>query len=270
MPVLSASRKWQILMTPTFKELPTIPIFLDAKMVHVGVPATIGWDTSNSTQKHGLIAGNSGSGKSTHLMLCLAKVQKYLPSSTRLYLMDFKGSDDFRYLRDIPNARYYAHERCAEGLRAFHEEIEGRLREDPDRSPLFAVFDEFSSFISYTSVADKKLAGQCQMWLMNAIFMSRQVGGFCWLCTQRPDQSIMPSGGARDQFGVRVWWGRFSSTDAAQMMFGDLYRQIPEDFSGGVGHGIAYMDGKGLFEVVAPRIRYMDAVKDAIADLVTR
>ena len=49
-----------------------------------------------------------------------------------------------------------------------------------------------------------------------------------------------------------------------------MYKQIPEDFNGGVGHGIAYMDGKGLFEVVAPRIRRMDAVKDAIADLVTR
>ena len=39
---------------------------------------------------------------------------------------------------------------------------------------------------------------------------------------------------------------------------------------GGLGHGIAYMDGKGLFEVVSPRIRRMDDVKEAIRELVTR
>lgn len=261
-------------MTKTFEQLPTIPIFLDAKLVRAGIPSYIGWDTGASTLHHGLISGNSGSGKSTHLTLLLAKVKKYMPHSTRLYLMDFKGSDDFKYLRDIPNARYYAHEKCIDGLRAFSGEIESRLQDNPDRTPLFAVFDEYASFISYTSVADKMsrthLASQCNMWLMNAIFMSRGVGGYCWLCTQRPDQSIMPSGGARDQLGVRVWWGRFSSTDAAQMMFGDMYKQIPENYSGGMGHGIAYIDGKGLFEVIAPRIRNMGAVKEAIADLVTR
>ena len=54
------------------------------------------------------------------------------------------------------------------------------------------------------------------------------------------------------------------------MMFGDIYKQIPEDYSGGVGRGIAYMDGRGLFEVTAPRIRRIGAVRDAIADFVTR
>ena len=256
-------------MTETFDTLPTIPIFFDAKLLRAGFPSYIGWETGASTLHHGLIAGNSGSGKSTHLMLSMAKFGKYLPTA-RLFLMDFKGSDDLRYLRDIPKAKYFSHDRCADGLRAFSEEIESRLQDNPDRSPLFAVFDEYASFVSYTSIADKKLAAQCQMWMMNALFLSRSVGGYVWLCTQRPDQSIMPSGGARDQFGVRVWWGRFSSDDAAKMMCGDMYKQIPEDYSGGVGHGIAYLDGKGMFEVVAPRIRHMDAVKDAIADLVTR
>lgn len=254
----------------TSNKLPVIPVFFDAKTLYASVPSVIGWDTSRSTQHHWLIAGNSGSGKSTHLMLCLAKVQKYMPRSTRLYLMDFKGSDDFRFLRDIPNARYYAHDHCADGLRAFNEEITSRLQDNLDRTPLFAVFDEYASFISYTAIMDKKLSAQCQMWMMNALFMSRGVGGYCWLCTQRPDQSIMPSGGARDQFGVRVWWGRFSTTDAAQMMFGDMHKQIPEEFQGGVGRGVAYMDGKGIFEVAAPRIRRMDAVKEAIYELVTR
>ena len=134
-------------MTKTFEPLPSIPIFLDAKLLRAGFPSYIEWETGSSTLHHGLIAGNSGSGKSTHLMLCLAKVQKYMPRSTRLYLMDFKGSDDFRYLRDIPNARYYAHDKCVDGLRAFSEEIESRLQDNPDRSPLFAVFDEYASFI---------------------------------------------------------------------------------------------------------------------------
>lgn len=246
-----------------------VPLFLDADALREGRQEHIYWDAASSTQHHWLIAGNSGSGKSTHLSLSLAKSSKTLPLA-RLYLMDFKGSDDFRYLANIPNSRYFSREKCADGLRLFSQEIESRLQNSPDRFPLFAVFDEFASFISYTSIVDKKLAAQCQIWLMNALFMSRSVGGFCWLCTQRPDQSIMPSGGARDQFGVRVWWGRFSSDDAAKMMFGDMYKQIPEDYVGGVGHGIVYIDGKGLFEVVAPRIRRMEAVKDAIADFVTR
>lgn len=52
------------------------------------------------------------------------------------------------------------------------------------------------------------------------------------------------------------------------MMFGDM--EIPQNFVGGVGQGIAYMDGKGLFEVTAPRIRRMEAVREAIVDFVTR
>lgn len=254
-------------MIETSERLPIIPTFLDTKMLRAGISSYIGWDAASSTQHHWLIAGNSGAGKSTHLMLCLAKASKYLPEA-RLYLMDFKGSDDFHYLRNVPGARYYAHKSCADGLRAFSEEIESRLQDNPDRTPIFAVFDEYASFASYTSIVDKKLANQCQMWMMNALFMSRSVGGYCWLCTQRPDQSIMPSGGARDQFGVRVWWGHFSSPDAAKMMFGDM--PIPENYVGGVGSGIAYMDGRGLVEVTAPRIRRIDAVKEAILDFVTR
>lgn len=247
----------------------SIPVFLNSELLHLGVPAYIGWDTTSSTLHHWLIGGNSGAGKSTHLMLCLAKVAKYLPTA-RLYLMDFKGSDDFRYLRSIPGARYFAHDKCADGLRLFNQEVESRLQDNPDRTPIFGVLDEFGSFTSYMDIADRKLSAQCRMWLMNAIFMSRQVGGYCWLCTQRPDQSIMPSGAVRDQLGVRAWWGRFSSEDAAKMMFGDMYKQIPEDYCGGVGHGIAYMDGRGLFEVTAPRIQRMDAVRNAITDFVTR
>lgn len=250
-----------------------IPMFFNSALLHLGIPSYIGWDTTSSTLKHWLIGGNSGAGKSTHMMLCLAKASKYLPAA-RLYLMDFKGSDDFRYLkslqnsRDSPKIRYFAHEKCADGLQQFSQEIESRLQDNPDRTPIFAVFDEYASFISYMSIADKKLAAQCQMWMMNALFMSRSVGGHCWLCTQRPDQSILPSGGARDQFGVRVWWGRFSSPDAAKMMFGSM--EIPPNFMGGVGKGIAYIDGKGLFEVTAPRIRRMEAVKEAIASFVSR
>lgn len=250
----------------TFDKI-NIPVFLNTELLDLGVPAYIGWDVTNSSQHHWLIGGNSGAGKSTHLMLSIAKGAHYLPTA-RLYLMDFKGADDFRYLKDIPNARYFSHKRCADGLRQFSEEIESRLQDNPDRTPIFCAFDEYGSFSSYMGVVDKKLAVQCQMWMMNALFMSRSVGGYCWLCTQRPDQSIMPSGGARDQFGVRVWWGRFSSPDAARMMFGDM--EIPSNFVGGVGNGIAYMDGKGLFEVTAPRIRRMEAVKAAIVDFVTR
>lgn len=248
---------------------PVIPVFINAQLLKAGVSSYIGWDTASSTQHHWLVGGNSGSGKSTHLMLCLAKMSKFLPES-RLYYMDFKGSDELRYLRDAPGARYYAHTACTEGLRRFSEEVESRLQNNPDRTPIFAVFDEYASFASYTTIQDRKLAAQCQMWMMNALFMSRAVGGYCWLCTQRPDQSIMPSGGARDQFGVRVWWSRFSSIDAQQMMFGDVYKQIPESYVGDVGKGIAYMDGRGLFEVVAPRISDMEAVKKAILRFVTR
>lgn len=247
-----------------------VPLFLDADALREGHRERVYWDATSSAQHHWLIGGNSGSGKSSHLALCLATVSKRLPSA-RGYLFDFKGSDDFRYLLNLPGSRYFTHDKCTDGLRLFSAEVESRLQDNPDRTPIFAIFDEYASFASYTAIADKKLAAQCQMCMMNALFMSRSVGGYCWLCTQRPDQSIMPSGGARDQFGVRVWWGRFSSDDAAKMMFGDMYKQIPENYSGGVGHGIAYIDGKGrLFEVAAPRIRHMDVAKEAIADLLTR
>ena len=256
-------------MTVTSEPLRPVPLLLDKRLLQAGTQSYINWEPARSTQHMALIGGNTGSGKSTHLMLWLFKVWKYIPSA-RLYLVDFKGSDDFAFLRTVPDCRYYAHLDCAKGLEQFSGEIEARLEGSPDRSPLFIVFDEYASFISYMSIADKKLAAQCQMWMMNALFMSRGVGGYCFLCTQRPDQSIMPSGGARDQFGVRIWWGRFASSDAKIMMFGDMAKQIPDDYVGGVGRGIAYIDGRGMYEVVAPRIRNMEAVRQAITDLVTR
>lgn len=246
-----------------------VPIFVDAQALRIGSMSYIEWDSASSTQHMALIGGNTGSGKSTHLMLWLFKVRKYLPDA-RLYLVDFKGSDDYTYLREVPNCRYYARLDCAKGLELFSGEIEARLSGNPDRTPLFIVFDEYASFISYLGVADKKLAAQCQMWMQNALFMSRGVGGYCFLCTQRPDQSIMPNGGARDQFGVRVWWGNFASNDAKTMMFGDMAKQISEDYVGGVGRGLVYIDGRGLYEVVSPRIRNMDVVKQAILELATR
>ena len=202
-------------------------------------------------------------------MLLLAKIAKYLPDA-RLYLLDFKGSDDLKYLREVPDARYYVHQSCIDGLKAFYAEVESRLRDNPDRTPLIAVFDEYASFSSYVNATDKKLAAQCQTWVLNTLLMSRSIGGYFWLCTQRPDQSIMPGGGARDQFGVRVWWGRFSSTEAQQMLFGDLYKQIPPDYFGAVGKGIAYMDGQGIMEVTAPRITNITAVQKQIIKIVTR
>lgn len=170
--------------TLTFDQA-NIPVFLNSELLRLGVPAYIGWDATSSTQKHWLIGGNSGAGKSTHMVLCLAKASKHLPTA-RLYLMDFKGSDDFRYLRDIPNARYFSHEKCADGLRLCGEEIESRLNNNPDRSPIFVVFDEYSSFYSYIKVTNKALATQSEMHLMNLLFLSRGVGGYCWVCTQRP------------------------------------------------------------------------------------
>lgn len=162
-----------------------IPVFLNAELLRMGIPAFIGWDATSSALHHWLIGGNSGAGKSTHMALCLAKASKYLPTA-RLYLLDFKGSDDFRYLRDIPNARYFFHEKCAYGLRRCSEEIESRLNNNPDRSPIFVVFDEYSSFYSYIKVTNKTLASQSEMHLMNLLFLSRGVGGYCWVCTQRP------------------------------------------------------------------------------------
>lgn len=70
--------------------------------------------------------------------------------------------------------------------------------------------------------------------------------------------------------GEIVVIGCGDSSGNGEPISGPVAQQIPEDYSGGVGHGITYIDGKGLFEVVAPRIRRMDLVKEAIADLVTR
>ena len=65
-----------------------IPIFLDAEALRDGKQEFVYWEPNNSMQHHCLLGGNSGSGKSTHAMLIFAKLWKYMPQSTRLYLLE--------------------------------------------------------------------------------------------------------------------------------------------------------------------------------------
>lgn len=241
-----------------------IPVVLDLELFQGGVNHYIPWDTTAAGRV--LIAGPSGSGKSFLSILMLAKLAKYQPE-TRLYLLDFKGADEFSFLRDVPGARYFHYLSCVDGLQAAYNEFAARLEGDRNRTPVFIFADEYNSFISYLTAQDKKQAAACQMEFSNILFMGRgmRTGVIC--AVQRPDSIVLPNG-SREQFAFRVGLGANQSREFREMLFGDAREKIPPEFVGDVGIGHALIDGQGLQAIKVPTFD-LRAAQQAILSIVS-
>lgn len=244
-----------------------ISLAYDKALYECNVSYLYRWDETNPALCHALIAGGSGSGKSFCALQLLSQLVE-IPGC-RLFVVDFKGADEFQFLKSVPGCRYYAHIAALDGLTAFYSEFESRTSGNPDRSPFFLFLDEYTSMYSFYSTSDKKLAASCLMMFANLVFMSRGVGGHVICSVQRPDSTGGFPHGIRDQFGVRLLLGQ-PSPEAAQMMFSDRKSEIAPDFAGGVGVGHLYMDGMPRLACV--RVPFLDdlrSIQGAILKITT-
>ena len=130
-----------------------IPLFYNAAKLNMGfrgLAACVRWDPGRTPGL--VIIGRSGVGKSTCAQLMLGRVKQYAPKgNAKATVCDFKN--EYAYLAGCPG--HFDHTHCMEGLRAFSEENERRIREGVTEADPFHVL-LFSEWGMFCSVSDRR------------------------------------------------------------------------------------------------------------------
>ena len=200
---------------------------------------------------HLLLVGPSGSGKTYLLTWLLAQLAQ---KPGQVILADFKGID-FIEMDGCKN--YFRHDAVAEALNIAFDTLQARMH-DPGKAtePLFCGVDEWSGFISF---CQKKVQTEYLQKMASLLMLGRGAGAgmFVIMALQRADANYITG---RDNFGNALGLGR-QSNEAIRMLFQDEADQIQPK---GRGHGYLRTDGKPLREIVVPRIRDMNKLKEQI------
>ena len=216
-------------------------------------------------QPHLLLAGVTGSGKTTFLNYLIIEMKKM---QADIYICDPKRSD-LASLKNILGTEYVASDvnNIAKLSRIVKEKMEQRFldyKENADHfvygysfvdyqlNPIFILFDELGAF---RASADKKVFAETMANLTEVILKGREMGVFCVLSTQQPNANNIPTE-LRDNLSVRIALGNMSS-EAYRMVFGENIKDLSSVSA--VGGGYIYLDGLGwskpkLFE--APYLDY--------------
>lgn len=236
----------------------SIPVLLDGTRKE---KKYLGWKLSNT---HALLVGSTGSGKTVLGKLVCGRIANHLPHS-KLAVLDYKG-DDYSFLEGC--SRYYLYSAYSQGIEWVYQTLQARIQGDTDRTPIFALMDEFPAFINRLLATDKK-AGQAILEKFGEImFLGRSKQIHIIAVAQRPDATVF-SGGTRDQFTFCLGLGRLSE-EGSKMLFGDERHNIPDDFVPGEGRGFLLQQGDCIRPVIVPRITRMQKLEKAILHGVTR
>lgn len=215
-------------------------------------------------QPHLLLAGVTGSGKTTFLNYLIIEMKKM---QADIYICDPKRSD-LASLKNILGAEFVASDvnNIAKLSRIVKEVMENRFinyKENAENfvygysfvdyklKPVFIIFDELGAF---RASADKKAFAETMANLTEVILKGREMGVFCVLSTQQPNANNIPTE-LRDNLSVRLAMGNMSS-EAYRMVFGDDIRDLQS--VSGVGNGYIYLDGLGWSKPKPFEAPYLD------------
>lgn len=214
------------------------------------IPLSSGLTWRLDKQPHALIAGGTGSGKTTFINYLIREV---LLRDGYVYVADPKQSDlaalsqvlgsnvasspnhiarVVRECRDLMEERYRTH-------LAPENFVYGSSWLDWDEKPVALFFDELAAFRASTP---RKVYDEAFGYLSEIVLKGRQAGVFVILSAQQPRAETL-STDLRDQLGLRVALGNVSN-ECAHMVFGSA------DVSGlhsvqGPGEGHILLDGLG-------------------------
>lgn len=210
---------------------------------------------------HALIAGESGSGKSTALLYLIGKLLQSYPG-LEITICDFKNSDDFHFLKNY--GAYYAGDDCYAGVMEYYRQFTETRQKGKTLRRSLLIFDEYPAFVSYLTGKDKIDKKKRTNDVLNAVaeilMLGRGLSSGIWIVTQRPDSTLF-SGGARDNFMVRIILGNSSKELRGMLLSGE---EIPKDKVYRRGEGLLLADGLPLIEVKYPVIRDMENWKGHI------
>lgn len=206
------------------------------------------WNTNK--QPHMLLAGVTGSGKTTFLNYLIIEMKKMqadvyvcdpkrsdLSSLQHYWGKEYVASDTnniarlTRVVKEIMNNRFIEYKENAEKF------VYGNSYVDYGLKPVFIIFDELGAF---RAGADKKVFSETMANLTEIILKGREMGVFAILSTQQPNANNIPTE-LRDNLSVRLALGNMSN-EAYRMVFSETegLQTISEK-----GAGYIYLDGLG-------------------------
>ena len=189
---------------------------------------------------HLLIAAPSGSGK-TYLLTYLLGQLAQKPGT--LLLADFKGVD---FLALDGCQHYYKHTAVENALQLTFDTMQERMADpQPDAEPIYFVIDEWAGFLS---LHPKKEQEDFKQKMASILMLGRGVQVFVIMALQRADAAYITG---RDNFGNCIGLGTLSRESMRMLFPDDADRIQPKPR----GKGYLHIDGKGITEIVVPRLR---------------
>ena len=200
-----------------------------------------------------LFVGESGTGKSSALKYDICMLLREFPSAD-LWFLNYKDSKDFRFLKSY--SQYFVGVECGKGLEAFYHhycELRRTVGEEVQHITVL-IIDEYAAFYLMSMSEDKKLAEKYSRYIAEILMTGRSYKTACWIATQRADAQYFAYG-SREQFQVKVLLIRGRPSKESLAMLGLSKEELQTDCYG-VGEGLGYIDGKGLFEVKYPKFSH--------------
>ncbi len=211
---------------------------------------------------HWLICGNSGSGKSYLTLMLLRNVLKEFLEDVRLWILDFKSSEDFSFLKGY--SHYYSGTDCGNGLENYYNEYRkvknGEIKDGVLR---LLIFDEWAGFQIWETQQNKKQAEKYKGYLLEILLMGRSMMCGVWIIMQRNDAKYIDG---REQFFVTIALGKMSREFKQMIMQGE---ELEQRTVYSCGEGIIRTDSIGTKFLKVPKLRSMERVRQEISQRLT-
>lgn len=207
-------------------------------------------DNSSGENRHLILCGMSGSGKSYCLQAIFAK--KYLANPDGEYvLLDFKRADSFEHLRSCKH--YYSYEKTIEGFEYVYTRLRKRLLgEDTTKNDILCIWDEYVSNVIELINKDKKYASKIMNMVSELLILGRELNVILWIASPRSDSIVFPLG-SRLNFGYILILGG-PNMSICEMLIPDFMDAIKgQRFER--GEGVLLSQGNKLDYIKIPVVR---------------
>lgn len=157
----------------------------------VGAARPLLWEPSSPKQPHVLIAGTTGSGKTTLVQsVVLSLCRATPPDEVQFSFIDFKNSPALRTLAKLPHVTGMATEEgeALDAIRSFHDEIIRRKNADGAHVRRVLVIDELAEF---TASTDRGYREETTSLLHSIVRLGREFRMHLICCTQKPTAKVI-------------------------------------------------------------------------------
>lgn len=232
-----------------------IPLFLNDFHLSHNINKWVLWDIIQAP--HGLIVGQSGSGKTYACKQILARIRIATPCE--IFVVDQKSDDDFLFLNTCKH--FYRYPECRKGLHDFYNRFQQRQNgTDKDRHPLVLFFDEWSSFCN---ASDKKTIEEDKKILGMLVSLGRSFRCHVIISQQRADAIYFNQ--FRDNFSLCIGMSNLSE-QSREMLFPDYAKNLLPDRTRGTGY--LALNGQKPIPIFVPPIKDINRVHRIIREAV--